>query len=90
MDIKIKTRKDLEENGFIVTSWDFPNFRAVRKISGKEIGVLCRVNGIISNEEELKLIELWVKYDIHPFIARIKNNRIRYYDLLFSEDVNAI
>lgn len=87
-----RVRKDLESNSFVVRQAKsaFPDLIVVRKTTGKKICVECRVRGNYSREEELKLIELWVKYDMHPFIARREKNKIRYFDLIFGEDVNAI
>jgi len=91
-NFEYRVKKDLEKNSFVVrqAASAFPDLIAVRECSGKKICVECRVNGRISKTERMELIRLWVKYDIHPFVARREKKKIKYYDVIFSEDVNAI
>ena len=76
--------KYLNQKEFVVrTLNEFPNIIAVRRSSGKRI---CLVENEPNNEENLKLMKLWTKLEIHPFM--IKDNQI--IDLLFNEKVNTI
>jgi hypothetical protein len=74
-------RKDLNKNGFAVFEKG-PIYIGIRKSNGKTIAV-----GSKDNIE--KLMTYWTKYNLHPYYFE-RGERIRYFDLIFQEFVNAI
>jgi len=74
--------KYLNVNGFAVFKKG-ENYVGIRKINGKTIVV-----GSKDNIE--KLMKFWTKYNIHPYYFVKEGGRIRYFDLIFQEFVNAI
>ena len=85
--------KYLRENGFFVVRQaksSFPDIIAVRKSTGKKICIECKVNGYLSKEEKEGLIKIWTLFDIHPYMASRVKRKIKFYDFLFNEYVNAI
>lgn len=92
-NFEYRVKKYLIENGFFVVraaKSSFPDILAVRKSTGKKICVECKVNGYLTEQEKLKLKVLWTKFDIHPFVARREKNKLKFFDFLFNEDVNAV
>lgn len=88
-----EVRDVLEASGdFVVrqAKSSFPDLIVVRKSTGKKICIECKWNKYLTPKEKLKLIELWVKYELHPFLAYKKNRKLKFKDLLFNEDVNTI
>jgi len=87
-----EVRDDLKSGFFIVRQAKsaFPDLIGIRKLTGKKICIECKVNGRLSKKEKNKLIEIWVRYDIHPFLAYKEKGKIKYFDLLFGEEVNEI
>ena len=87
-----KVVKELEDSGFLVipNKSSLPDLVAVRKSTGKKIGVQCISDGNYTIDLELKLSHIWTLYDVHPFIARAEGKEIVFFDLIYTEDVNAI
>ena len=68
----------------------FPDLIVIRKCTGKKFAVECKWNGYLTQDEKIKLFELWVKYDLHPILAYKKKGKIKFKDILFNEDVNTL
>jgi len=92
MEFIDKVSKNLEDGGFMVIrdKNQIPSLIGVRKSTGKKIGVQCIEDGEYDLDLELKLSHIWTVYDVHPFIARVRDKKIVFFDLIYMEDVNVI
>ncbi len=88
-----KVINKLEKGGFMVIKdipGQVPNLIGVRKSTGKKVGVHCIEDGNYDIDLELKLSRIWTLYDVHPFIARARDEEVVFFDIIYMEDINAL